>query len=202
MKHGQTLVQSDGRAQRARPSRSRRATLLFAGVVAVGGLALTFALRSLPAAPPPRPRIAAAQTPEASARHAELARLLTVLATMRPEPSPAQRHTSDAPRDAAPVDPDHVGTVIPMLRGMPKVKQLEILKAMMLLPDNKLMSQMPQLANAREKPLSERRALAQELGTQLISSLEDEGVEYELPPGYTPVGAPLEPPPDSQAYPE
>jgi hypothetical protein len=173
-------------------------------VLAVGVLALTFARRPSPPARPVTTRISTAQTSEASARRAELTRMLTVLASIRPEPasSAAQRRPIDNPRGATSVAADPVGDSIPMLSGMPKVKQLEILKAMMLLPDNKLMFQIPRLANAREKPFSERVALAREIGAQLIGALEDEGVEYELPPGYTPVGAPLEPPPESQAHPQ
>jgi hypothetical protein len=108
--------------------------------------------------------------------------------------------TNEAPPAIAVAD-DPVGAVIPMLKGMPKVKQLEILKGMMLLPDNKLMFQIPDLADARATPLAERVALSREIGTQLIGALEDEGLRYDLPADYVPVGAAIAPPPESQSRP-
>jgi hypothetical protein len=141
-----------------------------------------------------------AQPPSQNA--VKLARLMKTLQALRKAPPQvvptglALVTVDDRLSEAAMGDP--VGTAVPSLAALPKEKQIEMLKAMMSWPDHKFMSQVPQLAQARDLPLEERISLSEDLGHQLITHLEDEGYHFDLPPNFQPVGAPLPPLPPSE----
>jgi len=138
-----------------------------------------------------------------STNRAQLARLVDVLLRLprnQAVPRPAMPMTDDE-RIRARAAGDPVGTMMPILAGLPKPKQLEMLKVMMTWPDSKLMFHIPELANQIDRPFAERSALAEEIAGALIESLEQEGYHYDLPVSFQPVGAALAPPPADQIPP-
>jgi len=185
-------------------TRTRRMLIVCAAlVIGLGGL-LLWPRSRVPAGAATAATAAAAATTAKETNRAQLARLTALVSRLsnRPaEPAPERLLTSDE-RIRALAAGDPVGTLVPILAGLPKEKQLEMLKAMMSWPDNKLLFQIPELANATERPLTERAALAQELGEAIVGSLEDEGYHYDLPACFRAVGAPLAPPPPDQIPPQ
>lgn len=98
---------------------------------------------------------------------------------------------------------DYVGGLIPFLRDWPKVRQLEVLKQMLLWPGDKLAFQFPSIMSNRHLGPDDRRAMASEIATALVDSLQSEGIRYELPDGFRPTGESVPPPsPDDYPRPE
>jgi hypothetical protein len=112
---------------------------------------------------------------------------------------------SGAPALAAPTqateEHDYVAEQMPLLRGLPKQRQLELLKQMALWPGDKLAFQMPAVVENAHLSPAERRAMAEELAGAVMESIEGEGIRYDLPEGFRPTGMPIPPPPPG-TYPQ
>ena len=115
---------------------------------------------------------------------------------------PARRGTDVPAPDDDDTNPqgDYVGALVPTIRDWAKPRQLEALKQMRLWPGDKLAFQFPNIVSNPHLSPEERRAMADEVAGALVESLENEGVRYDLPPGFQPVGAAV-PPPPADSYP-
>ena len=111
-------------------------------------------------------------------------------------PTPEERPAGAAQN----AEGDYVGQMVPMLRGWPKQAQLQALKQMVLMPGDKLAFATTVASSSPRMRVEERGARSSELAEALIESLEAEGIHYDLPSGFKPVGVAI-PPPDPASYP-
>ena len=120
-------------------------------------------------ASPAQPSPALTKAPDVSATESTAARPRTVL--------PANAASEDQPSPAADPIEDPVARQIPLLFGLSKQRQLELLRWLQHVPEDKVVSAVPSVAYDRSRPVAQRREQALEIIGQLIDLLEAEGVE-------------------------